>query len=372
MKSIVRVLGLVVILGIFVWTLWFLYQKNQEVPVVFETVQAEKRDIIKKSVATGSVVPRNEIFIKPQISGIIQEIMIKPGDIVAEGDLIARVKVIPDMVSLNNAENRVNRAQISLANSKIDYDRNKSLLDQKVISAAEFQQFELNKQQALEEFNAAEDALAIVKEGVSKKAGNTSNTLIKSTVSGMVLDVPVEEGFNVIEANNFNDGTTIASIADMDNLIFEGKIDESEVEKLKLGMELILKIGAIQEDDFTAILEYISPKGVQEEGAIKFEIEAAVTIDSSQFIRAGYSANADVVLEKATDVLAIEEGLITFQDGDAYVEVETGKDVFEKRKIETGISDGVYIEVKSGIAESDQIKQPNLNIEEEQKGPGRG
>ena len=263
------------------------------------------------------------------------------------------------MVSLNNAENRVNRAKISLENATVDYNRNAALLEKQVISQAEFQPFELSKKQALEELNAAEDALAIVKDGVSKKTGNSSNTLIKSTVNGMVLDVPVEEGFNVIEANNFNDGTTIASVADMENLIFQGQVDESEVEKLDLGMTLIMNIGAIEDNEFTVVLEYISPKGIQEEGAIKFEIEAAVKLDSSAFIRAGYSANANVVLDRRDGVLSIDEGLISFEDNDAFVEIETSEQAFEKRKIDVGLSDGIYVEVLSGITEDDKIKQPN-------------
>ncbi|MEZ4722057.1 MAG: efflux RND transporter periplasmic adaptor subunit [Flavobacteriales bacterium] len=358
MKKIIRILSLVTLLGVFGWTLWFLYKKEQKPPVVYETTHAEHRDIIKKSVATGSVVPRNEIFIKPQVSGIIQTIHVKPGDVVKEGDLIAKVKVIPNMVSLNNAENRVNRAKISLDNAKADYDRNKTLLDQQVISQAEFQPIELSRKQAIEELNAAEDALAIVKEGVSKKATNSSNTLIRSTVNGMILEVPVEEGFNVIEANNFNDGTTIASVADMDNLIFEGQVDESEVEKLSLGMELIMTIGAIESEAFTATLEYISPKGIQEEGAIKFEIEAAVKADTNHFIRAGYSANADVVLDKRTNVLSLDESLITFEGEKAFVEVETGNQIFEKREIQCGLSDGIFIEVLGGVSEEDKIKIP--------------
>lgn len=359
MKRILRIAVLIALFGAFVWTLWFLYQKDQEAPVVFETTTPAYRDIIQKSVATGSVVPRNEIFIKPQISGIVQKIYVKPGDVLKEGDLIARVKVIPDMVALNNAENRVNRAKISLSNAQMDYDRNKQLVDDQVISQAEFQQFEIARKQAMEELNAAEDALAIVKEGVSKKESNSSLTLIRSTVHGMVLDVPVEEGYNVIEANNFNEGTTIASVADMENLIFEGQIDESEVEKLELGMELIMNIGAIEDETFTAKLEYISPKGVTEEGAIKFEIEAAVEVDSTHFIRAGYSANADVVLDRRDSVLSINESLVQFEDGKAFVEVEVGQQQFEKRPIKTGLSDGIYIEVLEGIDADTKLKVQN-------------
>lgn len=359
MKSIGRIVFITVLVAIFGWTLWYLYQKDQQPPETFETTTAAYRDIIRKSVATGSVVPRNETFIKPQISGIVQEIYVKPGDAVQKGDLIAKVKVIPDMVSLNNAENRVSRAKITLDNANLDFERNKRLYDQKVISLAEFQPFELARKQAEQELNAAEDALAIVKDGVSKSATNSSNTLIRSTVAGMVLDVPVEEGFNVIESNNFNDGTTIASVADMDNLIFEGLVDESEVEKLELGMELIMNIGAIENEAFTAILEYISPKGIEEEGAIKFEIEAAVKIDSSQFIRAGYSANANVVLERRDSVLSIDEGLLVFEDDQTFVEVEVGEQQFEKRAVTTGLSDGIYIEIIDGIDADAKIKVPN-------------
>lgn len=358
MKKVIRIVVILGLAGLFIWTLYFLYQKNQEAPVVYETEQPDYRTIVRKSVATGSVVPRNEIFIKPQISGIIQEIYVKPGDEIESGDLIAKVKIIPDMVALNNAENRVNRAKISLENSNTDYDRNKQLLDQKVISQAEFQPFELARKQAREELNAAEDALAIVKEGVSKKSASSSNTLIRATVNGMVLDVPVEVGFNVIEANNFNDGTTIASVADMDNLIFEGQVDESEVEKLQLGMDLIMTIGAIEERKFTAVLEYISPKGVEQDGAIQFEIEAAVKIDSAQFIRAGYSANADVVLEKKDSVLSLNEGLLKFEDDQPYVEVETSEQKFERRDVSLGISDGIHVEITEGLSAEDKVKKP--------------
>lgn len=358
MKSVLKITSAIGLIALFIWTLYFLYKKNQATPVIFETEQAQIRTIIKKSVATGSVQPRNEIFIKSQISGIVQNVYVKAGDHVNVGDLIAQVKIIPNMVSLNNAENRVNRAKISLNNANTDYERNKKLLDQLVIAPAEFQPFELARKQAIEELNSAEDALAIIKEGVSKNATNTSNTLIKSTVKGMVLDVPVEKGFNVIEANNFNEGTTIASVADMENLIFEGNIDESEVEKLELGMELILNIGAIENHEFKARLEYISPKGMVEDGAIKFEIEAAVELDTNFFIRAGYSANADVVLDRRENVLSINESLLKFQDGQTFVEIETENQQFENRAIKTGLSDGIFIEVLDGINQDERIKIP--------------
>jgi HlyD family secretion protein len=268
------------------------------------------------------------------------------------------VKVIPDMVSMSNAENRLERARISRDNAAMDFERNLELFEKGVISRADFQQFEIAKRQAGEEMNAAEDNLAIIREGVAKRSGSgTSLTLIRSTIGGMVLDVPVKEGNSVIEANNFNDGTTIASIADMEDLIFLGKVDESEVEKLSLGMDLILTIGAIQSKKYEAKLEYIAPKGVAENGAIQFEIKAAVRLDKADFIRAGYSANADIVLDRKDSVLTISETLVQYDDEQkAFVEVATGENTYERRDVKLGLSDGLRVEVLGGIVADDKIK----------------
>ncbi len=358
MKKFFRILLILILAGLFVWTLYFLYQKSEEDPVVYETTTAQVTDIVKKTVATGSILPRKEIEIKPQVSGIVQEIYVEPGKEVEKGDLIAKVEIIPDMISLNNAENRLKRAQLGFDNAKQDYTRNKNLFEKGVISASEWQRFQLDFDNAKEELNAAESNLQIIREGASKKQGSNSNNIIRSTVKGMVLDVPVEEGNSVIEANNFNDGTTVASIADMNEMIFEGKVDESEVGKLKEGMDLVLSIGAIEGAVFDAKLEYISPKGIEENGAIQFEIKAMVNLKEDYFIRAGYSANADIVLAKAESVLSIEESLVQFEDGKPFVEVETGEDTFEKRFVELGLSDGIQVEVKSGLSSSDQIKKP--------------
>ena len=339
-----------------------LYMDEQKGPANYNTETGFIKTIIKKTVATGSVQPRKEVEIKPQISGIVKEIYVEAGDTIQENDLIAKVKVIPDMASLNNAQNRVERAKLNLENAKKDYDRNAQLVEQEVISEAEFQQFDLAHSQAQEELTAAQDALSIVENGVGKRSGATQNTLIKSTIGGMVLGVPVKEGNSVIEANNFNEGTTIASVADMKDLIFIGKVDESEVEKLEVGMELILSIGAIDKKRFMAILEYIAPKGLEENGAIQFEIKAAVTLDSEQFIRAGYSANADVVLAKRENVLAVSESLLQFGKDSVFVEVETSPDIYEKRLIKTGLSDGLNIEVLEGISAEDKIKKWNQPI----------
>jgi HlyD family secretion protein len=266
------------------------------------------------------------------------------------------------MVSLNNAQSRLNRAKISYEDSKRQYDRQKDLLDQGVIARAEFESFELAYKNAIEEVEAAENNLELIKEGQTKKGGGPTNTLVHSTAEGMVLDVPVEVGFSVIESNTFNDGTTIASVADMGDMIFEGKIDETEVGKIKEGMPLILTIGAIDEATFDATLAHISPKGVEENGAIQFEIKANVSLRQDQFIRAGYSANAKVVLDRTDSVMAIPESLLQFEGDSTYVEVETAPQQFEKKFIKTGLSDGINVEVKSGLAAEDKIKKPSSSL----------
>jgi HlyD family secretion protein len=262
------------------------------------------------------------------------------------------------MVNLNNAESRVNRAEIALENARRRFDRRKELYNDGVIPVAEYEQYELEYENAQEELNSAKNNLELIKEGQTRQSGNTTNTLVRSTISGMVLDVPVEEGNSVIESNTFNAGTTIATVADMNEMVFEGKIDETEVGKISEGMPLILQIGAIEEARFDAVLEHISPKGVEENGAIQFEIKADVLLRNDQFIRAGYSANADIVLARVDSVLAVPESVIQFEDTTAFVEVETETQVFERREIELGLSDGINIEIISGLSDKDKIKVP--------------
>jgi HlyD family secretion protein len=359
MKTFFRVLVIVIIVGIFGFTIFYLYGKSQDTPVIYETTTAFiSPNIIKKTVATGSVNPRKEIDITPKVSGIIEDLYVEPGQMVKEGDVIAKIKIIPNMVSLNNAESRVNRAEISLENSKRKFDRQKELYDDGVIPAAEFEQYELNYENALEELSSAQSNLELIQEGQTKEAGTSTNTLVRSTIAGMVLAVPVEQGNSVIESNTFNAGTTIATVADMTEMIFEGKIDETEVGKIMEGMPLILQIGAIEDITFDAVLEHISPKGVEENGAIQFEIKADVVLHSNQFIRAGYSANADIVLARVDSVLTVPESVISFEDDTAYVEVETTPQIFERRTVELGLSDGINIEVISGITIEENIKVP--------------
>ncbi len=356
MKKVFKILIGVIFLGLFGYTIYFLYQKSKPKPIIYQTKNPYISSVVKKTVATGKVVPRKEIEIKPKVSGIIEEIYLEAGKIVRKGDLIAKIKIIPDMVNLNNAESRVNKAKLNLEDVHLVFDRQKKLFDQGVIPEAEFQTTRLNFSNAKEELEAAENNLQLIREGALKKAGQVTNTLVRSTISGMVLDVPVEEGKSVIESNNFNEGTTIAIVADMGEMIFEGKVDETEVGKIHQGMNLSLSIGAIEADTFNAELEYISPKGKEENGAIQFEIKAKVKLKEGKFIRSGYSANADIVLDRRDKVMVIEEGLLQFKGDSAFVEVETKPQTFEKKFIQTGLSDGIKIEVKNGLTVKDKIK----------------
>jgi HlyD family secretion protein len=359
MKKIFKIILIVVIAAVFLGTLGFLYVKSREKPEEFETKNPEKKNIVKKTVATGAVVPKREIEIVPKVSGIIDELYVVPGDKIKKGDLIAKIKIIPNMIQLSNAESRLEKAQISLRDAQREFDRQKKLFDDNVIAEAEFQQYQISLDNAKAEVRAAEDNLQLIKEGVTKQAGKTTNTLVPSTINGMVLDVPVEIGNSVIESNTFNPGTTVAIIADMGEMIFEGKVDEAEVGKIHEGMPITLTIGAIDDVTFDAILKYISPKGVEENGAIQFEIKADVELIDTVFIRAGYSANANIVLDRRDSVMTIPENLLQMNEDSTFVEVETSEpQVYEKRLIKTGLSDGISIEVLEGLTMDDNIKVP--------------
>ena len=370
MKKAFRIIISILFVGIILFGFYYLYNKSKKKDIVYETKSPTIENIIKKTVATGKVTPRKEIAIKPQVSGIIEELYVEPGELVNKGNLLAKVKIIPDMVSLNSAESRLNKARLQLEDAKLVYERQKKVFEQGVFPEADFQRYRTEYNTALEEVEAAENNLQLIKEGITKKAGQITNTLIRSTIKGMVLDVPVEEGTSVIQTNTFNEGTTIASVADMGEMIFEGKIDETEVGKIREGMKLELTIGAIEDEKYDAELEYISPKGVEENGAVQFEIKAKVKLSNNNFIRAGYSANANIVLERRDSVMAVSESLIKFESDNkdsVYVEVETAPQVFEKRFIKTGLSDGINIEVLDGINIEDKLKAGEKKEEDEKK-----
>jgi HlyD family secretion protein len=362
MKKVFRILGIVILIGAFGGTLFFLYNKSKKKPDVFETQNPFVSNVIKKTVATGSVVPRFEIEIKPQVSGIIDELFVEAGDKVEKDQVVARIKIIPDMVTLNTAETRLNRAKINFEDAKNDFERQQGLFDKNVISYEEYKNAKVSYDSSKEELTAAENNLELIKNGVTKKAETTTNTLVRSTITGTVLDVPVKVGNSVIQSNTFNDGTTIATVANMNDMIFEGKVDETEVGKIKAGMPIELEIGAIEKEKFIAELEYISPKGVEENGAIQFEIKASVQLMEGQFIRSGYSANANIVLDKKDSVLVIPEGLLKFENDSSFVEVQTATDQqFEKRFVQTGLSDGINIEITTGLKKDDKVKGEKID-----------
>ena len=358
MKRILRIAGFVLLGLLVLSTFVFLWQKSRPKTVNYNIETAVKGDVEKRTVATGKVEPRNEILIKPQMSGIIAEVFKEAGDKVQAGDIIARIQVVPDMVNLSSAESRVQRAQLAADQSKANYERDRRLYDNEVISREEFEKVELQYKNDQEELRAANDNLSLVRTGITQSSAKTSNTLVRSTVSGTILDVPVKAGNSVIQSNNFNDGTTVASVANLSDMLFVGKIDETEVGKLVTGMPMEITIGAIQDLNIPASLEYVSPKGVEESGAILFEMKAALQLPDSIFIRAGYSANADIILDKRSQVITIAESAVEFSGDSTFVHLLTSEkpQAFERKQIEIGLSDGIHIEVKEGLNENDKVR----------------
>jgi HlyD family secretion protein len=354
-KKIITYLFIIALAAVFVWTFWFLYQNSQKKPVVFDTDTLFYSNIVQKTVSAGSIQPRKEVAIKSQVSGIVDQLYVEAGAYIEKGSLIARIRIVPNMVNLNNAETNVTKAQLELEQSEKEYKRYKKLYDEQLIPETDYNRYLLDYNEAKENLRAAVNNYDIVKEGATKQAGNATN-LVRATVSGMILEIPVEEGGFVIEGNTFNEGTTIALIANMNDMIFLGKVDESEVGKIYPGMDIDLHIAAIDNKTFPAKLEFISPKGIVEDGAIKFEIKAAVHIDKKVYIRSGYSANADLVLGRRDSVLSIKESLIQFKKDSVFVEVETKPQEFRKQLIKTGLSDGIKVEVLSGVKLGDKIK----------------
>ena len=364
MKRYFKFILLALVAIVFIGTFVFLYIKSRPQPVVYDEFLPKRMDIRKTTVITGKIEPRNEVNVKPQISGIITEILKEAGETVEAGEVIAKVKVIPDMGSLSSAQSRVRLANINAKQAQTDYEREKTLYDKGLVSADEYDKIAQALRQAREEVAAAQDNLEVVRDGVSKSNASASSTLIRSTVTGLILDVPVKVGNSVILANTFNDGTTIATVANMHDLIFRGNIDETEVGRLTTGMAMKITIGALQDLKFDARLEYIAPKATDQNGANQFEIKAAVNLPSNATnIRSGYSANAEIVLAEAKNVLAVQESAIEFDGDDTYVYVVKGegdKQTYERRKVQTGISDGINIEIRSGVKPNERIRGPKM------------
>jgi len=370
MKKYSKLIIAAIIALIFIGTFVFLWQKSQPKEVVYNEFTPKLDSIQKTTIITGKIEPRNEVNIKPQISGIISELLKEPGDYVNAGDIIAKVKVIPDMAQLSSAEMRVRLAEINLKQAETDFQREENLYKQKLVSADEFDKTKIALSQAKHEKAAAQDALEVVRDGVSKSNAKASSTLIRSTISGVILDIPVKVGNSVILSNTFNDGTTIATVANMNDLIFRGNIDETEVGQLVSGMNMKITVGALQDLKFDAALEYISPKAVESNGTNQFEIKAAVKLTEGGKIRAGYSANAEIVLAKADKVLCIPESSIEFSGDSTFVYVIKGEGknkTYDRTYVETGLSDGVNIEIKKGITAKDKVRGPEIVTDDKEK-----
>ncbi|MCX2681786.1 efflux RND transporter periplasmic adaptor subunit [Galbibacter sp. EGI 63066] len=357
MKKILKYVLIAVGVLLLLYAVARILKTNSKPAVSYDTTTATEETIINKVVATGKVIPEDEVLIKPQISGIIDGIFVEEGDELKSGDLIAKIKVVPNEQSLVSARGRVKNAQMALSNAQTEYERNKTLFEKGVVSNQDFLSIELQYNQAEQELENARNDYQIIRVG-SAGGSATANTNIRATVNGTVLEIPVKEGDQVIEANNFNDGTSIATIADMSKMIFEGKVDEAEVDKLKIGMPLTINLGAVQDKEFDAKLKFVAPKGVEDQGAVQFTIEADVVVEEDVFIRAGYSANASIILEKKDSVLAVKEALLQFdkKTEEPYVEVLTGENEYERHDLELGVSDGINVEVLSGITKEDKIK----------------
>lgn len=346
---------------IFIGTFVFLWKKSQPEVVAYEEFTPSVKDIRRTTVVTGKIEPRDEVAVKPQISGIITELLKEAGDVVQQGEVIAKVKVIPDMSQLSSAESRVRLAQINVAQAKTDYEREKELFEKGLVSADEYDKIHQQYKQAREEVTASQDALEVVRDGVSRSNASASSTLVRSTISGIILDIPVKVGNSVILSNTFNDGTTIASVANMNDLIFRGNIDETEVGQLVTGMPMKITIGALHDTHFQAALEYISPKAVESNGANQFEIKAAVKVQGASKIRSGYSANAEIVLAAADKVLTVPESAIEFSGNDTFVYVIKGSGenkTYDRRKVTTGLSDGINIQIKKGLSAKEKVRGP--------------
>ena len=367
MKKYFKLIIAAIIALIFIGTFVFLWRKSQPKEVQYSEFTTGTDSIRKTTIITGKIEPRNEVYIKPQISGIIAELYKEPGQYVNAGDIIAKVKVIPDMAQLSSAESRVRLSDINLKQVETDYSRTKNLHDQKLVSDEDFEKARQQLKQAQEENAAAVDALQVVRDGVSKSNASASSTLIRSTISGVILDIPVKVGNSVINSNTFNDGTTIAVVANMQDLIFRGNIDETEVGQLVQGMPMKITIGALQDLKFDAALEYISPKATESNGANQFEIKAAVKVAKDDKLRSGYSANAEIVLAQVQKALTIPESAIEFSGDSTFVYIVKGEGkekTYERQHVVTGLSDGVNIEIKKGLTAKDKVRGPEIITEE--------
>ena len=355
--KILKYLGIgLLVCGVLFAAAYFIKTNSKSI-IEYETQTPKIVSIEREAVVTGKVIPEDEVEIKPQISGIIAELFVEEGDLVNNGDLLAQIKVIPNEQSLNSAQGRLANSKIVLENAELDYKRNKELFESEIISKQQFENSQLNYSRAKQDVSNARTDLQIIKLG-SAGGSSIANTNIRATVAGTILEIPVKEGDQVVESNTFNNGTTIATIADLKKMIFEGKVDEADVDKLVIGMPLEVNLAAIQDQQLNAKLKFIAPKGNEEQGVVQFKIEGDVYLKDSISVRAGYSANAKIILEKKDSILGISEALLQYdrKTEKSYVEVMTSDQKFEKRDVKVGITDGINVEIISGVKIDDKIK----------------
>lgn len=363
MKKFFKIFMIVLVCVLFVGTFIFLYNNSREKETVYSITTPSVASIERTTVLTGKIEPRDEIAIKPQISGIISEILVEAGDHVNNGDIIAKIKVIPEEAQLSQAQNRVEVAKISLNEAKLNFERTRQLYEKKYESREKFETDQAAYERAKREFDQASDQLTIVRDGYSAANAQGSNTLVRSTVTGIVLEVPVKVGSSVIQSNTFNDGTTIAKVADMTDLIFRGKVDETDVDLLHEGQEVRISVGAIADSDYPAVIEKIAPMATDDNGTNTFEVKAALSANETGNLRAGYSANANIILEKAENVLTVPEGIVEYESGNAYVYILTDSvpvQKFERQQIKTGLSDGLKVELKDSVLKEDTRLRENV------------
>ncbi len=359
MKKFGKILIFALIALVFLGTFFYLFKRSQPQEIQYQELSPAMGDISRSTVVTGKIQPRDEVNVKPQISGIVAEVYKEAGQMVQQNEVIAKLKVIPDMGQLSSAQSRVRLSEVNLKQARTNFNREKALFDKQLVSPEEFEKVQQALRQAEEEHAIAKETLEIVRDGVSSANKSGSTTLVRSTISGLILDVPVKVGNSVINSNTFNDGTTIATVANMNDLIFDGNIDETEVGRLHIGLPVRISVGALQDFSFDAALEYISPKATESGGANLFEIKASVSVPDSVTIRSGYSANAEIVLQQVKNVLTIPESAIQYDGDKTYVFVKEA-DEYVRRDVQTGLSDGVNIEIKSGLEMGQTVRGPQI------------
>ncbi|WP_263601402.1 efflux RND transporter periplasmic adaptor subunit [Chryseobacterium sp. PET-29] len=372
-KAIYIILGLLFAVALFSGIRYFV-KSNSKQSEAFLTRKPTVQNMEDKVMATGKIIPKEEIEIKPNIAGIIDKILVDEGDRVEAGQLIATVRIVPNIAEVNNAQQNVNNQQLQISNARMNvenmrkqFEMQERLYKQGVASKQEFlnaQQQLYTTQQALknsqQQLVTAQKALQIAKTGATPELQGLATTQIRSKAAGTVLEVPVKVGSQVIEANSFNAGTTICSIADLNSLIFQGEIDEAQAGKLKQGMDMKIVIGALQNKTFPGRLTMIAPKGKDNNGTIKFPVEGDVFNPNNEYIRAGFSANGEIVLTSKKNALLLDESLIQYEKKNGkdvpFVEVKQKDGKFKKAYVKLGASDGINVEILSGIDKNAEVK----------------